>query len=146
MLLVLLHAAHGINSGWPLLAGFDTTFGITSKKFELMGISINSLRRRANPVCLRIVKKEKAIAYEKMYTSMEGGVFELVHNMKLCKQSKQCEICDAVWVQIEQGPTRDLLTPPKTKKNKNKGGEEVPFKFTNRSTFWSRWKKNGASG
>ena len=53
--MLLLHAARGINSGWPFLAGFDTTFGITSKKFELIGISINSLRRGANPVCLFIV-------------------------------------------------------------------------------------------
>jgi len=82
--MLLLHVARGINSAWPLLAGFDTTFGITSKKCELMGISVNSLRRRANPVCLCVVKKEEAIAYEKMYNSMEGGVFELVHNMKLC--------------------------------------------------------------
>jgi hypothetical protein len=85
--MLLLHAARRINSGWPFLAGFDNTFGIISEKFELMGISINSLRRRANPVCLCIVKKEEAIAYETMYASMEGGLFELVHNMKLCKQS-----------------------------------------------------------
>ena len=51
----IVAAARGINSGWPFLAGFDTTFGITSKKFELIGISINSLRRGANPVCLFIV-------------------------------------------------------------------------------------------
>ncbi len=82
-----------------------------------MGISINSMRRRANPVCLCIVKKEEAIVYETMYSSMEGGLFKLVQNMKLCKQSKQCEICDAVREQIEQGPMRDLLTPPKPKKN-----------------------------
>ncbi len=37
--MILLHAARGINSSWPFLAGFDTTFGIASKKFELMGIS-----------------------------------------------------------------------------------------------------------
>ncbi len=63
--MLLLHMGRGINSGWPFLAGFDTTFGITSKKFELMGISVNSLRRRANPVCLCYVKKdlEEAIAY-----------------------------------------------------------------------------------
>jgi hypothetical protein len=127
--LLFLHASRGMNSGWPFLAGFDTTFGITSKKFELMGISINSLRRRANPVCLGIVKKEEAVAYETMYSSMEGGLFELVHNMKLFKQSQQCEICDAVREQIEQGPMRDLLKPPKSKKNKNERGEEVPFKF-----------------
>lgn len=42
--MLLLHVTRGINSGWPLLAGFDTTFGITSHKFELMGFSINSLR------------------------------------------------------------------------------------------------------
>jgi hypothetical protein len=44
--MLLLHAASGINSGWPFLVGFNTTFGITSKKFELMGISINSLRHK----------------------------------------------------------------------------------------------------
>ena len=43
MPMLLLHAARGINSGWTFLAGFDTTFGISSKKFEQMGISINSL-------------------------------------------------------------------------------------------------------
>ncbi len=127
--LLFLHAARGINSGWPFIAGFDTTFGITSKKFELMGISINSLRRRTNPVCLGIVKKEEAIAYETRFSSMEGFLFELVHNMKLFKQSQQCEICDAVLEQIKQGPMRDLLTQPKPKKKKNKRGEEVPFKF-----------------
>ena len=58
---------------------------------------------------------------------MEGCLFELVHNMKLGKQSKQCEICDAVREQIKQGPMRDLLTLPKPKKNKNKRGEEVPL-------------------
>ena len=51
----IVAAARGINSGWPFLAGFNTTFGITSKKLELIGISINSLRRGANPVCLFIV-------------------------------------------------------------------------------------------
>ncbi len=147
--ILLLHAARGISSGWPLLlAGFDSTFGITSKKFKLMGISINSLRRRANPVCLCNVKKEEAIAYETMYSSMEGGLFELVHNMKLCKQSKQCEICDAVREQIKQGPMRDLLTPPKPKKNKNRRGEEVLLKFEiplekpmcdNTTKFWWCW-------
>ncbi len=33
---LLLHSASGINSRWPLLAGFDSTFGITSRKFELI--------------------------------------------------------------------------------------------------------------
>jgi hypothetical protein len=33
MSMLLLHAARRINSGWPFLADFDTTFGITSKKF-----------------------------------------------------------------------------------------------------------------
>jgi hypothetical protein len=72
--MLLLNTCRGINSQWPFLAGFDSTFGITSKKFELMGVSVNSLRRRANPVCLCVVKKEEAIAYEKMYNAMEGGV------------------------------------------------------------------------
>jgi hypothetical protein len=39
--LLLLHPARGIHSGWPLLAGFDSTFGITSKKFELIDFFFN---------------------------------------------------------------------------------------------------------
>ena len=31
--MLLLNTPRAINSGWPLLAGFDTNFGITSKKF-----------------------------------------------------------------------------------------------------------------
>ncbi len=74
-------------------------------------------------------KKEEAIAYEKMYNSMEGGVFELVHNLNLCRQSKHCEMFDAVREQIECGPMRELLTPPKPKKNKKGKEVAVPFKF-----------------
>ena len=146
--MLLLNMTRGINSQWSSVVGFDSTFGITSKKFELMGISVNSLRRKSNPVCLCIVKKEEAIAYETMYNSMEGGVFELVHNLKLCKQAKHCEMCDAVREQIEQGPMRDLLTPPKP--NKKKGKEvPVPFKFEiplekplcDNTTKFSKWIK-----
>jgi hypothetical protein len=123
--MLLLHPVRGINSGWSLLAGFDTTFGINSKKFELMGISINSLRGKANPVCLCVVKKEEAIVYENMYTSMEGGTFDMVHNLKLCKHKVGYETCDAVREQIEQGPMLDVLTPPKPKKNKKGGSRSI---------------------
>ena len=75
-----------------------------------MGMTTNSLRCRSNPVCLAIVNQESAVAYEAMYTSMEGGVFEFAHNLKLC--SKNCEMCDAVREQIEQGPMQNVLTPP----------------------------------
>jgi hypothetical protein len=79
---------------------------ISSNKFEMLGINVNSLRRKANPVCLCIAKKEKAVAYEHMYSSIEAGVFDLVHNLKLCRISKKCEMCDAVREQIEQEPMR----------------------------------------
>ena len=95
-------------------------------------MNVNSLRRKANPVCLVclcIVKKEEAIAYEHMYSSMEAGVYDLVHRLKLCKTSKKCEMCDAVREQIEQAPMRDQLTPPPAEPKKTKAGEEVPFKF-----------------
>ena len=58
-------------------------------------------------------------------------------------------MCDAVQEQIECGPMRDLLTPPKPKKNKR--GEEVavPFKFEiplekpmcDNTTKFSKWIK-----
>jgi hypothetical protein len=133
--MLLLHPSRSsaINTQWILLAGFNTTFGISSKKFELMGITVNSLRHRANPVCLAIVKQETAEAYAHMYSAMEGGNFESVHKMKLCKPSKGYKMCDAVREQIEQGsimaPMRDILRLMLPKPKKNMRGEEVPFKF-----------------
>ena len=120
---LICNAMRGVNSEWPLHLGFDSTFGLSNKKFELLGITTNSLRRHANPVCLCIVKQECSTAYRNMYTSMEGAVFELAHNLKLCK--KDCEMCDSVREQIEQGPMCDLLTPPKSKK----GSKPKPLKF-----------------
>jgi hypothetical protein len=147
--MLLLNVPRSINTGWPVHAGFDSTFGISSKKFELVGMNVNSLRRKANPVrlvCLCIVKKEEAIAYEHMYSSMEAGVYDLVHRLKLCKTYKKCEVCDAVREQIEQGHMRDQLTPP-PKPKKNRAGEEVPFKFEiplakpicDNTTKFSKW-------
>ena len=86
--MLLLHACRGVNADWSWQAGFDATFGLSNKQFDLLGMTTNSLRRRANPICLAIVNKESAIAYEHMYSSMEGGVFELDHNLKLCDLSK----------------------------------------------------------
>ena len=146
--MLLLNMTRGINSQWSSVVGFDSTFGITSKKFELMGISVNSLRRKANPVCLCITKREEAVAYQHVFDSTEAGVFDLVHNLKLCKTSKKCEMCNAVREQIEQEPMRQLLTPP-PKPRKTKTGEEVPFKFEiplekpmcDNTTKFSKWIK-----
>ncbi len=60
-----------------------------------------------------------------MYDAMEGGVLELVHKLRLCRRKEKCEVCDAVWEQIEQEPMSDILTPPKPQKEK---GQE-PFVF-----------------
>ena len=38
-------------------------------------------------ICLAIVNRESAEAYETMYTVMQGGVFQLAHDLKLCKSS-----------------------------------------------------------
>jgi hypothetical protein len=88
---------------WPLLVGFDSTFGISSNKIEMLGMNVNSLQRKANHVCLCITKKEEAVpfAYEHVYSSTEAGVFDLVHNLKLCKKSKKIEMCNEVREQID---------------------------------------------
>jgi hypothetical protein len=41
--MMLLHIPRAVNSQWPLLAGFDSTFGISSNKFEMLGMNFNSL-------------------------------------------------------------------------------------------------------
>ncbi len=91
--MLLLKVPCSINADWPVLAGFDSTFRISSNKFELLGMNVNSLKRKANPVCLCITKKEEAVAYGHMYSSMEAGVYDLVHRLKLCRTSMNCEMC-----------------------------------------------------
>ena len=41
------------------------------------------------PVCLCIVNKESAVAYENMFSSKEGGVLELVDNLELARKLKK---------------------------------------------------------
>ncbi len=124
--MLLLNPCCGVNAGWPWQAGFDTNFGLSSlsKQLKLMGIATNSLRKRANPVCPCIVNKESAIAYENMYTSMEGGVFELVHNLNLCNKTEKYDMCNTAAEQIVQEPMHELLTLVKPKKSKQ-GGDVV---------------------
>ena len=52
--------------------GFDASGSISDTKFDLMGITTNSLRSRANPICLAIANKESADAYEHTYETMES--------------------------------------------------------------------------
>jgi hypothetical protein len=54
--MLLLNVAGSINVDWHVLAGFDSTFGISGNKFGLLGMNFNSLRRKDNPVCLDITK------------------------------------------------------------------------------------------
>ena len=107
------NAMRSVNSQWGVHFGFDTTFGISNKSFELIGICANSLGGKSNPICLAIVKKKSAQAYEKMYTAMQGGVFQLAHDFKLCFQaSASCEMGDSVREQNEQGLM--AVSPPDT--------------------------------
>jgi hypothetical protein len=41
--MLLLNVPRAINVDWPLLAGFDSTFGISCNKFEMLGVNVNSL-------------------------------------------------------------------------------------------------------
>ena len=70
---LLENAMCSVNSQWGVHFGFDTTFGISNKNFELMGICANSLGRKSNPICLAIVNRESEQAYEKMYTATQGA-------------------------------------------------------------------------
>ena len=101
---LLENAMRSVNAQWDVHFGFDTTFGISNKNFELMGICANSLGRKSNPICLAIVSRESAEAYETMYTAMQGGVFQLAHDLKLCKSSASCEMSNSMREQNEQGP------------------------------------------
>ena len=83
-----------IATGWELGMGFDSTGPISNTKFDTMGITTNSLGRRANPVCLSFVSQECAVAYTAMYDAAEAGLYQILVNVKCCKRDKGCEVCD----------------------------------------------------
>ena len=103
---LLLNPARAVNSGWPLQLGFDATGSLSDTKFDLLGITTNSLRSRANPVCLAMANKECADAYEHAYESMEAGVFQLVGRTIRC--DPPCELCAAIAEQVEQPLRGDI--------------------------------------
>ncbi len=138
-----LHSARSVNALWPLQFSFDTTFGISSTKFEVMGITTNSLRSRANPVCLSFVNQECAVGYESTYDAMESGLFQVLSKLRLCKSKAKCEMCDAVREQVEQGPMQELLTPPPpSPPSKRAKGVSVPARRARRKYVFSLPLKN----
>jgi hypothetical protein len=119
---MLLKPARAVNSKWTLHLGFDATGSMSDTKFDIIGVTTNSLRSRANPVCLAMVNKERADGYEHTYESMDAGVFQIVAKLNTCSQP-ECEMCSAVREQGEQAPMRAELTPPKRAK-----GQPAPKK------------------
>ena len=126
---LLLHACRSVNAQWPMQLGFDATGSLSDTKFDLIGVTTNSLRCRANPVCLSIVNSESADGYEHTYESMEAGVFQVIGRINRCDLTRPskppCELCAAIQEQVEQPPMRAELEPPKPKKGK---GEPQPAK------------------
>jgi hypothetical protein len=51
-------------------------------KLDLIGVTTNSLRPRANPVCLAMVNNEYTDGYKHTYESMEAGLFQLVAKLR----------------------------------------------------------------
>jgi hypothetical protein len=118
---MLLNPARAVSSEWPLHLGLEATGSMSDTKFDIIGVTTNSLRSRANPVCLVMVNKECTDGYEHTYESMEAGVFQIVAKVKTCSEP-DCKMCSAVRNQAEQAPMRAELTPQKPKAK----GQQVP--------------------
>jgi hypothetical protein len=84
--------------------GLDASGSMSDTKFDLVGITTNSLRSRANPVCLAIANKESAVAYEHTYEALESGLFRLVGRTVRCdpESDPPCEVCAAIEEQVQQ--------------------------------------------
>ena len=104
-----------IATGWELGMGFDSTGPISNTKFDTMGITTNSLGRRANPVCLSFVSQECAVAYTAMYDAAEAGLYQILVNVKCCKRDKGCEVCDSIRELREEQEVDAMLHPRKSK-------------------------------
>ena len=98
--------------------GFDGTGSISNKKFDTLGITTNSLGRRANPICLSFVSQECAIAYQCTYDAVETGssLYDVLVQTKLCKRDKGCAKCDTIREQKEKQNVDALLHPSPVKK------------------------------
>jgi hypothetical protein len=113
---LLLNGARAVNSGWPVTFGFDGSGGMSNTKFDLIGVTTNSLRSRANPVCLAIANKENADAYEHTYESMEAGLFQVVGRILRC--DPPCELCAAIEEQVSKPLMHAELEQPKKPKRR----------------------------
>ena len=129
---LLLNAARAVNSGWPVTLGFDASGSMSNTQFDLIGITTNSLRSRANPVCLAIANKENADAYEHTYESMEAGLFQVVGRLVRC--DPPCELCAAIEEQVSQPLMRAELEPPK-KPKRRKGQPKEKAKKMEKKKF-----------
>ncbi len=58
--------------------GFDSRVAISNTKFDTTRITVKSLGRRANPVCLSFVNHECGIGYQCSYDAVEAGVYEML--------------------------------------------------------------------
>ena len=123
---LVANCLRSINSGWPLHLGFDSTGGLSSTKFDTIGVTTNSLRNRANPVCWSFCSQESAVAYECTYDAIEGGNFLLLEKMKFCNRKQKCLMCDSIREQREEADMQQVLTPPRPKKKKRERGEPEP--------------------
>lgn len=125
-LFLLQNVARGIAAGWGLQMGFDSTGPISNTKFDTIGITVNSLGRRANPVCLSFVNQECAIAYQCSYDAVEGGVYEMLSNVKLCKRDKDCETCASIRELREEQEIDSLLHPRRKSKKSKEPSDPAP--------------------
>jgi hypothetical protein len=87
---LLLNPASAVNSEWSLHIGLDATGSMSNTKFDLVGITTNSLRSLAHPICLAIANTESEDAFEHKYETMEPGLFHLLgstpYSLKLITQ------------------------------------------------------------
>jgi hypothetical protein len=114
---LLLYGARAVNSEWPVTNGFDWSGSMSNTKFDLVGITTNSLRSRANPIRLAIANNESTDAYEHTYEIMKAGFFQLVGRTLRC--DPPCELCAAIEEQVNQPLMRaEVESPKKTKKKK----------------------------
>ncbi len=87
--------------GLAIAIGFNATFGLSNKVAE-------APRKSRVSCCCEQGIRNRVLSYVlRLYFSMEGGAFELVHKPKLCKP-KKCAVCDVVAEQIKQEPMRTL--------------------------------------
>ena len=113
---MLLNAARLVNCGWQKQAHWDGLHNLCVKQIAMIGIGVNSLGSRFNPLSLSIVNSESKDGVETSWAATELAFFSIFKSIVLCDDD-ECSFCAEVRFQGSNKHMIELLLSDDGKRN-----------------------------